>query len=395
MASILLSFLYIFDNALIVHLRAAMLEGPLLFFSVLTILTFLLLIEWKDKKKPFLLLSFLFGTVLACAVGTKILALIFILLIPAALFLIYPQRIRCLQFLFLALVGFIVCYLAIWQVHLSIVTNVNPNGDRHNGYYWASEEYKKELDAGKGASALLLGIRHNRGHMSENHGIPPVDLCKIYERGSPPIYWPFGGRSIMYLSEKWSGEHDRYLYLQANPFVWFLGLLGVVVAVAYVLSAMLFWQERKCKNLFYIVTFLSLYVGYMAAVSTIDRVMYLYHYFIALIISFILFGLVFMEIRSLGPWKLSKSTKNTMLALLAACIFLSFQYYRPLTYNQPLAPIAVERRAFFPLWELRCARCERERLWAVPTTMPKKRDKWFVPPAESGSVVTTPSLEEK
>jgi dolichyl-phosphate-mannose--protein O-mannosyl transferase len=45
--SALLSFLYIFDNAMIVHMRGAMLEGPLIFFCALTILFFLLfLFSW-------------------------------------------------------------------------------------------------------------------------------------------------------------------------------------------------------------------------------------------------------------------------------------------------------------------------------------------------------------
>lgn len=199
----------------------------------------------------------------------------------------------------------------------------------------------------------------------------------------------------MYLSEKWNGEHDRYLYLQANPVGFLLGFLGVIVSLTYVLCALLFWQERKFTRLFHIITFLSLYMGYMAAVSTINRVMYLYHYFIPLIISFILFGLVFMEIRSLGPWKLSQSAKNTLLAVLAACVFLSFQFYRSLTYLEPLSSAAIERRALLPLWELRCARCERKRVWATPTTLPKKRDRGYVPPTETGSVTEafTPAEE--
>ncbi|MBI2523733.1 phospholipid carrier-dependent glycosyltransferase, partial [Candidatus Peregrinibacteria bacterium] len=52
--ALLASFLYIFDTALIVHLRGAMLEPPYLFGSVLTILAFLLLREWKDCPRHFL-----------------------------------------------------------------------------------------------------------------------------------------------------------------------------------------------------------------------------------------------------------------------------------------------------------------------------------------------------
>ncbi|MBP9751146.1 MAG: phospholipid carrier-dependent glycosyltransferase, partial [Candidatus Peribacteraceae bacterium] len=87
------AFLYAFDNALIVHSRGAMLESPLMFFSVATILGFLLMLHNADRKKElFLWSAVLFGAGFAAAVTTKVVGLILILLVPALLWILWPKR---------------------------------------------------------------------------------------------------------------------------------------------------------------------------------------------------------------------------------------------------------------------------------------------------------------
>ena len=51
--SALLSSFYVFDNALIVHGRGAMLDGPLIFFVSTSILAFLLIHEWRYSRFRF------------------------------------------------------------------------------------------------------------------------------------------------------------------------------------------------------------------------------------------------------------------------------------------------------------------------------------------------------
>lgn len=151
--SMLLSFLYVFDNALIVHLRGAMLESAMLFFSMLTIVLFLLLIRKKDRKKTFHALSFLFGVSMACAMLVKVLAYILILLIPAALLQFRRSRLQSLRFLFYTLLGFAVTFFGIWSIHASLVTTVHDGNKAMNGgYYSANDEYRAVLDAGEGRS---------------------------------------------------------------------------------------------------------------------------------------------------------------------------------------------------------------------------------------------------
>ena len=75
----------------------------------------------------------------------------------------------------------------------------------------------------------------------------------------------------------------RYMYLQVNPITWFLGLSGIILSLILIIGRVFFKTPIKNKNLFYLITaFATLYLIYMAIMLRIERVMYLYHYFILL-----------------------------------------------------------------------------------------------------------------
>ena len=146
-----------------------------------------------------------------------------------------------------------------------------------------------------------------------------------------------------------------------NPAAWGLGLLGVLLSGAIVLASVLFPPVRKHLTQYVpMLTFLGLWLAYMIAVARIGRVMYLYHYFIPLLFSFILFALAFTELRQIWNWKLNDRRKTGVLLALAFLIFASFQFYRPFTYYTLLTDKQVEHRALVPSWELHCATCPRE-----------------------------------
>lgn len=364
----LLSLLYIFDNALIVHLRGAMLEGPLLFFTTLTILFFLLLVAWRDYPRRFAYCSILFGISFGLLSTTKLTGLVLLLLFPATLSQLWPNWKKFLISLLLSLFGFLLVFVTVWQVHFTLASQIIPSLP-NNGYYLASEEYKQILAEGHNGSlsAFPVMLRDSFKYASSNHkGVPQLDLAKPDENGSPPLFWPFGARAINYRWETPDGKGYRYLYLQSNPVVWGVGLLGVILASTLLLSSLLMPLREKLQHRFLLVTFLMLYVGYMLAMSTIQRVMYLYHYFLPLLFSFFLFGLSFMEIRKLGKWRLNEERRALILLFLVFCIFFSYRFYRPLTYYEPITDDAFRQRIIFPLWELRCVNCKRENLLVVP-----------------------------
>jgi len=397
----LLSFLYIFDNALITHSRAAMLDSTLLFFCAAQIALYFLILEYRNHRNLFPFFSLLFGVTFACIMTTKALGLILVLLFPVLILqLRKTQRItnharlpdgqglritnifrqcfqlihhhscslhwpKIAQFFTLSVSGFIIVYCAIWQIHFSLGKKIIPSLP-DNGYYQASDAHKALLDSGKTNFPLML-----RDHLHFlNHyatGVPTLNLCKSDENGSPFFLWPFGARSISYRWETPDGGTYRYIYLQVNPVIWGLALMGLLTAFAMLLSSVI--VPSAASQMTYrkeIALWFGLWLAYMLAVSQIDRVMYLYHYFIPLIFSFILFGYVMMEVKQIGIVKLSEIAKSWMLLGCGALIFAAFHVYRPFTYYELISDEAFKRRMIFPLWELKCVHCERESMYAVP-----------------------------
>jgi len=360
----LLSFLIIFDNALIVHSRGAMLDSPLNFFVLLTILFFIVLTKLKSRKRLFLWLSAFTGIALGLAITTKMNGAFLLLLLPAIFWHMRKERRNALTSLFLIAAGFCITFISVWQIHLSRMEVIRPTL-RDRGMYLASDVYKEILSEGKQSSLLSFPLMlrdHLRYAPYYNQGIPKLDLCKPDENGSPPFLWPFGVTAINYRWASAGADTYRYLYLVANPAVWLLGFSGVVFSAVYLFGPLFFTAKRtreEKERRFLAVTFLGLYGGYMAAFSIMDRVHFLYSYFPALLVSFLLLGIVFAEASAIGSWKLSEERKTLIAMLLACLIFLSFQIFRPFTYYEPITNDALGRRAIFRLWNLRCVGCEK------------------------------------
>lgn len=357
--SLLLSFLYVFDNALIVHSRSAMLESTMLFFSALTIYAFLLILERKDDPKKLRNASITFGAAFAAALATKAFALLFILLVPFALIAFWPNIRTFWRFALPALIAFIIVYCGVWQIHFSRGTTIVPSLP-DAGYYQASQEYKTILANGKTSSpfAFPYMLRDSLAFVSHYQaGVPKLDLAKADENGSPWFLWPFGARTISYRWETPDGNAYSYLYLMSNPVVWALGFTGVLLTFALLAASVIAPGNVVLHNRFRMFIIFTLYCCFMAAVSRIDRVMYLYHYFLPLLFSFVLFGYAFMEIQNIAQYKLTEERKTTILLALAVLIFGGFQFFRPLSYYTPLTDEAFARRNWLQIWELKCVHC--------------------------------------
>ncbi len=351
----LFSFLYIFDTALPVHLPGAMLEGPMIFFCSLCILIFLHIYDTKKPSTKFKVLSFILGITFALTFLTKITGLFLLLLFPLLIIGLWPKwKIWLIGMLF-AFFGFLITFIGIWHIHISLGKEVNSRG-----FYSASAPYIEALESDNPIPFSLYPIAikdHLKYSIKYNDTVPRLDMCKIHESGSPWFYWPSGARSITYNKKKYSDDKVGYLTLQANPAVWWLSAFAVLTAFSLLACSYLF--KLKLKQRFLLISFGTLYTGYMLGTSQIDRVMYLYHYFPPLIISFILAALVFVEIKQIGKWKLDHNRKVFVAFCLSICIFASYQFYSPLSTMKPLTKTQFEKRAIFPLWNLQCADCKR------------------------------------
>jgi len=88
--SLLFSSLYIFENALITHSRAAMLEGSHLFFILLAVLYFVYLVQKPSRKT--LLNYFILGILAGLAISIKATGAITVFLFPFLFFLDFNHQ---------------------------------------------------------------------------------------------------------------------------------------------------------------------------------------------------------------------------------------------------------------------------------------------------------------
>lgn len=363
----------IFDNALILHSRAAMLESAQIFFILATICLGISHYQYfkskpLQKKATRELASYLaLGALFGAAISVKVTSLILLLLL-AALILIDAKmqqdsklkvlinalaKISC--FVFSAAIIFIIQ----WQIHFSLATKIN-----NNKLYEASAQYLMLLKEGQNDSFSNFSIMlRDSYHYFKRYekGVPKLNPFKENENGSHPSVWPVMGGSISYRWERVEqSETDttelgavRYLYLIPNPAVWFLAFIALLSSLK-ILAVRLFWgHSLVAKADQDKLTLLLLgYLGYMFVMFQIPRVMYLYHYFIPLLFS-LLMGVVLINSRL----KLLLEKRNivvwTSLVLLALNIFTLYHFFLPITSYEPLSSYEFMRRSWFEYWRLR------------------------------------------
>jgi dolichyl-phosphate-mannose--protein O-mannosyl transferase len=352
--SFLFSSLFLFENGLIVHFRSAMLESTQLFFMLIALLHFLWII---DKKEISLQHYAWIGLWIGLGIAVKVNGLILILLFP--LLLGYEHREHLKNSVLIAQDGFIkalsfggaitAVLLIVFYIHTTLGTSLAKHFD-----YKASPKYKEIIAKGQttNISHFPLMLKDNLLFMKDySAGVPRYDACKSGENGSLSITWPFGNKSINYRWEKKDGK-TLYLYLQGNPIIWFSGVLGVILGLSLIIGCIIFDQKVLHKRLFFILSsFAFFYVSYMIVMFNIERVMYLYHYFIPLIFSLLIF---FVIINYIYHHSITCKHKLFYIAigLFVLEIIWTYLFFSPLTYYKPLSTLEFMDRVWFDFLKL-------------------------------------------
>lgn len=355
--SVLLSMLftvpYIFDNALVVHFRGAMLDGIQVFFVLLAILCFLVAFYRKRFDWKYVALAALFGVFVGLAAMTKENGMILCVLgCVIAVKLRHWRKIALASLTFLA--GFVLPVFFGWYIHFNLGTHFATDDEYDMSPRDAAIVHAGE--AGRLSNFWPLFCEANKYIWFDNKGVPELDEFDEDENGSWWYLWPVGGRSINYRWRTPDHETYHYLYLQSNPVVWFTALFAVVLSSSMFL--MWIFGEHKFSSpdrALLLGGFLALYVLYMAAMAWImrEQVMYLYHYFLALIFAFFLFALCTLEVRKIGNWEIAFKSKTAFLIVLSMLMIASFVYLSPLTYYGPMTAKDVKARALLQVWHLR------------------------------------------
>ena len=348
----LFSALYLFANAFILQSRSAMLESTQIFFVFAAILYFLLLYDRERiGYKEYFILGIFFGLALA----VKLNGLILILLYPALYIYKNDMQTYWLTLLrdfvakgIVVTAGMAVVFFSVFYIHFAL-------GDTQIKRYKASPEYLRILKKHENASLSNFAVmmRDNLYFIKQYaKGVPRYNPCKKGENGSLATTWPFGNKSINYRRSKKEGKVS-YLYLQINPVIWFSVVFAVILGVVLVVGRYVFGLHVKDRRLFYLsATFLTLYLSYMITMFNIERVMYLYHYFMPLFFGtfllFSLFNYIFKE-------EIAKNSKmlNIAVVIFVLEIIYVYYYFSPFTYYKPLGTVEFMDRAWFDFWKLK------------------------------------------
>jgi dolichyl-phosphate-mannose-protein mannosyltransferase len=390
------SSLLIFDNAILIQSRAAMLDSIQLFFivtatvwlvKIINSLTrhkyivsdFADFVNWKNINK--LIDYALLGLFIGLASVTKH---------NSFILLIYPVILAGLEIytnwsivktwskkagifwtnfvirgLTLLLLG-VFAYCFVFYIHSGLGVIINPNSNNNSGNYKASVEYKGIIarkDTWNLANFPTMFI-DNWNYMDQYHkGVPKLDYTKSGENGSYPTNWPVMNRTIRYRIDPGSTGNFYFSYLIGNPVIWLFAALGLLLTFSLITSARFFGLKIKDKRTFgFLVLFAGLYGLYMLLMLyTIEvRVMYLYHYFIGLFFSLCLLPLL------INYWFKSDLTAEIdwdninkgfwVYSCLVICLFLiiwGFVFYAPFTYYLPLTEQSFGMRNLFDFWQMR------------------------------------------
>ncbi len=395
--SFLFSFFYIFNNAFVIHFRSAMLDSILMFFVLATLSYFVWIWNLKTRNQYH---YFIFSFLLALAVMTKVNSLVLGFLILPLLYKdikelwseFKQKKFWNIDFIilksFYAFLAFCLVVFNIQTIHLSLGKNFAP--DR---VYNTSLELKEAIEQKKTDNFVytLLSF-YDWLKYSQNYtlGVPALDVCKADENGSYPLDWILGGRAISYRWDKYIVEKNdydksgiftqsfvdmkldelakmdesqknnyyivvRYAYLIFNPLILLLGIFGLILSSSYILAVFVFKLKIFDKNIFSLMLIFNiLYWGYMIPVLNIERVLYMYHYFIPLIFSLILFFLVILNF-----YKQHKEEKQQkiliIMALLSVVVIITFLYFSPFSYYLPLNEKEFMARNWFKIWQMRSA----------------------------------------
>ncbi len=359
------SLFLVFDNAMVLHSRAAMLEGIQFFFILMALWYFVRVVtnNIAITLKHYLVLGIIVGLVTAVKINGLVLSLVYgmLLLEDKGKALLSKQWFAVAERMILSAAVFFSSLAAIFclvfYIHIGLGTEVIPGKK-----YKASPEYLQSLEENGGFAfkTFRLGFKDNMRYSSEYaDGVPRLDVCKETENGSYFAKWPFGGKGINY---RWSKNtvdgvvKVGYSYLVGNPLVWLSVIAGILLSITLILGRFVFDLPVKDERLFmYILYFCGLYVSYMIAIAQIDRVMYLYHYFVPLLFGIINAALVFAYVFKNGISTSSVLTRLN-LGVLGLLVVAMFAYFSPFTYSIPLTEAQFELRNWFSLWDIEVVR---------------------------------------
>lgn len=366
LAAFLAGLFVILDNGLLAQSRLILMDSMLLLFGFLSI--YFLIQYLSTKRLPWLVAA---GVCLGVSISIKWIALFFfgfggLVILANAIKVRHLNAHHIFAGLAYSTVAFLL-YVTCFFVHFSLLPNSGSHGDA-----FMSKEFRSTLSGGEFNGATKKIQQFNcPSHLASKLHIGMVDVkvpekyqsaCAItYEPLELPGFlgkfkelhevmwrtnrsltakhpdsskwyeWPIMKTPIYY----WVKEQKR-IYFIGNPALWWAASLVAILAVMSLFSVTGFnnmlWGSGERRNPLTLIgaggslKLILVVVAYIAALlpfAMITRVMFLYHYLIALVFSFII----------LAHFISSLKHSRIVAPVFVAYIFVAFIYFSPISYG--------------------------------------------------------------
>ncbi len=302
-AAFVAGLLIALENSILVQTRFMLMDGFLLLFGFLSLLFYF-------RKKP--IPAGVFAGLAASIKWTGLTFLAVIIIMEA----IKIWREKKFSLIPLAAVKLLVIpfavYFSIFALHFALL-NKPGAGDAY-----MTPEFHNRSIAGKFSELNLEMYRSNQRLTSE------------HPYSSRWYSWPFMSRPIFY----WV-DGDSRIYFLGNPVIWWASTAGILMGLVLVFF-------RKADKT--IALLAGAYLLNILPFMEIKRVMFLYHYMIAMIFAVLMLVYVVEKIYN-------ERRARIILTGLVLASFVSFLYFSPLAYGLPLSPEKYEKRVLLPSWK--------------------------------------------
>lgn len=273
-------------------------------------------------------------------------------------------------------------YIGIYSWHFGMFNKVSLEENNNKEYAQYCQQCYDDLANGTHNSNIFQKV-YAQTEIADlyNKNVVALDYSKPDEIGSEWIKWPLMSRVIQNYFSIWNGDlksEYRFLSLIGNPVNWYLGLFGIIVLTSSVivkfLSPTALWKNTGGRTYFYILI-VVLYFSNWLPFAFVQRVMYLYHYMPALLISFLAFAVVLEDMiiprihqfssllfsnKSYDEVQDLVSTPNRLnifsgilYCLIIGLVIASYFFYYPFTYLLPLHKEDFAARNLVKDWNLK------------------------------------------
>ncbi len=359
LVALLFSSLYVFENAYVVHFRAVHLDSIQMFFCLATIWQFVRLwqrtnlLTWRD----YAWLGALAGLSIMAKVNAALLLIIFPILYfkDAGTLPGRPLAAQARDFLAktgATIVAIMIVVFTIFAIHGAIGRKL-PDPESSAGKQDIenmSPTYKEYLTEHQSLTpGVVMAITTDYfKFMDKDHlGVPKLDICKPGENGSHPLHWLVMDKTINYRWDSADGK-TSYVQLVGNEFSWYLGLGALVLSIALIINHRAFRNPIGNRATYHLIeVFTGLYATFIILhlYFGTQRVMYLYHYFLGLLITYVLIVLQWQYLTDLH--NLKARTRLWIVAGITVAVCASFAFFEPLSNHSPLSQSQCEARNIF------------------------------------------------